>query len=173
MLWLKLKMCTMHALTFEPIHRVFFGVKKDFVGFIKSGMGENVTHLPVATAEEMIQRVDASGSSTQCVGLVLGPEKFAIVEFSRPTSNLAVGTIQPELDRFLKENGAEKVDYVHGADVTLRLGSLPGNLGIYLPGMKKTDLFKTVILDGALPRKTFSMGEAHEKRFYMEARKIT
>jgi hypothetical protein len=57
--------------------------------------------------------------------------------------------------------------------VTLRLGSLPGNLGIYLPGMKKTDLFKTVILDGALPRKTFSMGEAHEKRFYLEARKIT
>jgi hypothetical protein len=76
------------------------------------------------------------------------------------------------LDLILKEGGAEKMDYVHGAEITLRLGSQPGNLGIYLPGMKKTDLFKTVILDGALPRKTFSMGEAHEKRFYMEARKI-
>jgi len=160
------------ALTFEPIHRVFFGVKKDFVGFINSGMRENVTYIPAAAAEEMIKHVDASDTANQSIGLVLGPDKFAMLEFSRPTSNLAVGTIQPELDRFLKEDGAEKVDYVHGADVTLRLGSLPGNLGIYLPGMKKTDLFKTVILDGALPRKTFSMGEAHEKRFYMEARKI-
>ena len=69
--------------------------------------------------------------------------------------------------------GAEKIDYVHGGDVTVRLGSQPGNVGIYLPGMEKGDLFKTVILDGALPRKTFSMGEAAEKRFYMEARQIT
>jgi hypothetical protein len=55
----------------------------------------------------------------------------------------------------------------------VKLGSLPGNAGFYLPGMSKSDLFKTVILDGALPRKTFSMGEAREKRFYMEARKIS
>ena len=68
--------------------------------------------------------------------------------------------------------GAEKIDYVHGGDVTVRLGSQPGNAGVYLPGMAKGDLFKTVILDGALPRKTFSMGEAADKRFYMEARQI-
>jgi hypothetical protein len=53
-----------------------------------------------------------------------------------------------------------------------RLGSQSGNVGFYLPCMDKNDLFKTVILDGALPRKTFSMGEAFEKRFYMESRKI-
>jgi hypothetical protein len=52
------------------------------------------------------------------------------------------------------------------------LGSQPGNLGFYLPGISKADFFKTVIVDGALPRKTFSMGEAREKRFYMEARRI-
>jgi len=52
------------------------------------------------------------------------------------------------------------------------LGAQPGNIGFYLPTMDKSDLFKTVILDGVLPRKTFSMGEAHEKRFYMESRKI-
>jgi hypothetical protein len=57
--------------------------------------------------------------------------------------------------------------------VVTQLGAQPGNLGFYLPGMPKSDLFKTVILDGVLPRKTFSMGEALEKRFYMEARKIT
>jgi hypothetical protein len=55
----------------------------------------------------------------------------------------------------------------------VRLGLQAGNAGIYLPGMSKSDLFKTVILDGALPRKTFSMGEAREKRFYVEARKIS
>jgi len=54
----------------------------------------------------------------------------------------------------------------------VRLGRQPGNLGFYLPAMPKSDLFKTVILDGVLPRKTFSMGEAKEKRFYMECRQI-
>ena len=80
-----------------------------------------------------------------------------------PSSNLPVGTLQSFLDVFLKEDGAEKIDYVHGEDVTVKLGSQPGNAGFYLPGMSKSDLFKTVILDGALPRKTFSMGEDARK----------
>jgi hypothetical protein len=57
--------------------------------------------------------------------------------------------------------------------VVAELGAESGNLSFFLPAMPKTDLFKTVILDGALPRKTFSLGEAREKRFYMECRKIT
>jgi hypothetical protein len=86
---------------------------------------------------------------------------------------LPVGTLQAFLDAFMKDGGAEKIDYVHGEEVVCRLGAQPGNAGFYVPGMSKSDLFKTVILDGALPRKTFSMGEAKEKRFYMEARKIS
>jgi hypothetical protein len=93
-------------------------------------------------------------------------------QITRPTSNLPVGTIQPYLDQLMKSAGAEKLDYVHGGEVVQRLGSQPGNSAFYLPAMSKSALFKTVILDGALPRKTFSMGEAREKRFYMEARKI-
>ena len=77
------------------------------------------------------------------------------------------------LDAFLKDGGAEKIDYVHGEDVVERLALQPGNAGFYLAGMQKSELFKTVILDGALPRKTFSMGEAREKRFYLDARKIS
>jgi hypothetical protein len=95
-----------------------------------------------------------------------------VIEIAHPTSNLPVGTIQAFLDPFTKDGGADKIDYVHGSEVVIRLGSQPGNAGFYLPGMQKSDLFKTVILDGALPRKTFSMCEAREKRFYMEARKI-
>ena len=59
-----------------------------------------------------------------------------------------------------------------GEQVVFKLTESPENAGIFLPHMRKSDLFKTVILDGALPRKTFSMGEAHEKRFYVESRRI-
>jgi len=120
----------------------------------------------------MVKAVDNASGEKQLIGLVGGGKQFGVVEISNPSSNLPVGTIQAFLDPFVKNGGAEKIDYVHGQDVTVRLGLQPGNAGIYLPGMSKSELFKTVILDGALPRKTFSMGEAREKRFYMEARKI-
>ena len=165
------------ALEFEPIHRVLFDLKQDFFAALKNAFGDNVTYLPVASAEEMINRVDAAHghASVHSIGIVGGGpgQTFGVAKIAHPASNLPVGTIQTFLDAFLKAGGAEKIDYVHGHDVTVRLGSQPGNVGIYLPGMEKGDLFKTVILDGALPRKTFSMGEAADKRFYMEARQIT
>jgi uncharacterized protein (DUF1015 family) len=160
------------ALEFKPIHRVLFGVKQDFRARLESAFSGDVYFTKLSDADEMTKQVDIGNSLNQKIGLVLGKGEFSLVEFSHPSSNLAVGTIQPFLDTFIMEGGAEKIDYVHGVDVTVRLGSQSGNLGIYLPGMHKNELFKTVILDGALPRKTFSMGEAHEKRFYMEARKI-
>jgi hypothetical protein len=82
-----------------------------------------------------------------------------------------VGTLQSFLDKYLEEKGG-KIDYIHGEDVTERLASQPNAIGFILPAMGKDQLFPTVIFDGALPRKTFSMGEAHDKRFYLEARKI-
>ena len=97
---------------------------------------------------------------------------FEHIEIKQPDCNLPVGSLQAFLDAYLKENRQVKIDYVHGSDVLKRLATQPGNAGFYLPAMDKKELFKTVILDGALPRKTFSMGEAHEKRFYMECRKI-
>ena len=84
---------------------------------------------------------------------------------------LAVGTLQDAIDAYLKERGGE-VDYIHGEDVTRQLGTKPGNMGFLLPAMGKEELFKTVMADGVLPRKTFSMGHAQDKRYYMEARKI-
>ena len=160
------------GLEFEPIHRVLFGLKKDLFAELEKTFGANFTYKPVASAEEMVKAVDHAKGEKQAIGLVGGGKQFGVIEIANPSSNLPVGTIQPFIDAFLKNGGAEKVDYVHGEDVTVKLGSQPGNAGFYLPGMSKSDLFKTVILDGALPRKTFSMGEAHEKRFYMEARKI-
>jgi hypothetical protein len=75
------------------------------------------------------------------------------------------------LDEYLS-NHEGKIDYVHGDDVTRNLGSKENSCGILFDAMSKNDLFKTVILDGALPRKTFSMGHANDKRFYLEARRI-
>jgi hypothetical protein len=161
------------GLEFEPIHRVLFGLKKDLFAELEKTFGANLTYKPVASAEEMVKVVDSAQGEKQVIGLVGGGKGFGVIKIANPSSNLPVGTIQSFLDAFLKDGGAEKIDYVHGEDVTVKLGSQPNNAGFYLPGMSKSDLFKTVILDGALPRKTFSMGEAHEKRFYMEARKIS
>ena len=161
------------GLEFEPIHRVLFGLKKSLFASLQSVFDKNFEYTPVASADEMVKAVDQAHGEKQAVGLVIGGKGFGVLEIAHPTSNLPVGTIQSFLDPYMKDGGAEKIDYVHGKDVLVKLGSQPNNAGFYLPGMSKSDLFKTVILDGALPRKTFSMGEAREKRFYMEARKIS
>jgi hypothetical protein len=162
------------GLEFEPIHRVLFGLKKDIYPAMQEHFGSNISLTQVADAQAMIKRVDHAKGSKQIIGIVRGggQASFGVVEITNSTSNLPVGTLQAFLDVFLKEGGADKVDYVHGEEVVRKLGAQAGNAGFYVPGMDKSDLFKTVILDGALPRKTFSMGEAKEKRFYMEARKI-
>ena len=82
-----------------------------------------------------------------------------------------MGTLQAFLDDYVKDHGGE-VDYIHGDEVTDELGAKPGNIGFKLPAMGKEQLFKTVMADGVLPRKTFSMGHAQDKRYYVEARRI-
>ena len=144
------------SLEFEPIHRVCFDVDadelmKDFLAAYPGahyGEGEGHTITYVFDTE---------------VGKITIP---------KPTAQLPVGTLQDFLDQWMQTHSG-RIDYVHGDDVTWELGRKPGNIGFLLPAMGKDELFKTVIFDGALPRKTFSMGEAHDKRFYLEARKIT
>jgi hypothetical protein len=160
------------GLLFEPIHRVLFEVKQDWQAALMETFGDRVTIQKVDSPEAMIAGVKQQAGGEQSFGAV-SSEGAWVVSVRQPPSNLAVGTLQSFLDPWVKAGGAGQIDYVHGDDVVVNLGRQPDNLGFYLPGMDKGDLFKTVILDGSLPRKTFSMGEAHEKRFYMEARKIT
>jgi hypothetical protein len=162
------------GLQFEPIHRVLFNLKGNLVDALRADFGGDVEYVALPAADEMVRQVDDAQGSRQIVGLVQGgaADKYGVLEFKRPKSSLAVGTVQDFLDGFLQRGGAEKIDYVHGGGVLQELGTHAGNAGFYLPHMQKSSLFKTVILDGALPRKTFSMGEAREKRFYMEARAI-
>jgi hypothetical protein len=162
------------GLDFAPIHRVLFGITEDLAAAMQSHFGADGALRSCPSAQAMLKAVDSVDSRKQVIGLVRaeGSTRFSLLEIANPTSNLAVGTLQVFLDEFLKRGGATRIDYVHGSDVVERLGAQPGNAGFYLPRMSKSSLFKTVILDGALPRKTFSMGEAREKRFYMEARRI-
>ncbi|WP_297870360.1 DUF1015 domain-containing protein [uncultured Oscillibacter sp.] len=143
------------ALQFEPIHRVVFGVDpakmleafKAYYPGAHEGQGEGHT----------IAYTHAGGR-----GFLTVPE---------PRVQLAVGTLQAFIDSYLKEHGGE-VDYIHGDEVTDQLGSKPDSIGFKLPAMGKEQLFKTVMADGVLPRKTFSMGHAQDKRYYVEARAI-
>lgn len=141
------------SLEFEPIHRVLFDIDTDdfmrelnkYYDINKTKMGQKI-HI-------ITKDID---------------DDFYI---DNPKSNLAVGSIQLFIDEYLG-NHKGRVDYIHGDDVTRSLGKKENNIGILLPKMEKNDLFKTVILDGALPRKTFSMGHSYDKRYYLEARKI-
>jgi hypothetical protein len=159
------------ALEFEPIHRLLFGLKQELLAEMQAFWSDRLIITPVDTAEAMVTAVDEAEAAGHLVGWV-DSEGYKLIEIRKPEDNLPVGTLQHFLDAFLEKGGAEKIDYVHGTEVLFDKGQLAANAGFYVPGMDKSELFKTVILDGALPRKTFSMGEAREKRFYMECRKI-
>ena len=143
------------SLEFEPIHRVCFDVDPDEL------MKDLLAAYPGA------HYGDGDGHT---ITYVFDTEVGKIT-IPKPTAQLPVGTLQEFLDQWMQTHSG-RIDYVHGDDVTWELGRKPGNIGFLLPAMGKDELFKTVIFDGALPRKTFSMGEAHDKRFYLEARKI-
>ena len=159
------------ALEFEPIHRLIFKVNKDIFEAFQDFWGDEVQIKDLPSKEVMIEIVDDAVEPWHQIGMIT-PDGYKLVEVHEPEDNLPVGTLQNFLDTFMENGGAEDIDYVHGTKVLIEKGSKPGNTGFYVPGMDKSDLFKTVILDGALPRKTFSMGEAKEKRFYMECRRI-
>ena len=162
------------ALVFEPIHRVLFDLapERNLIGDMERYYRGRFRLAECQTPEEIMAMVDRQKGSPHRIGLVT-PTQFGVIEVFEPGSNLPVGTLQNFLDGFMEEKGAREIDYVHGTEPVLRLGKKSGGAAFYLPAMEKSELFKTVILDGALPRKTFSMGEASEKRFYMEARKLT
>lgn len=159
------------GLVFEPIHRLIFGVHKDIKKAFQESFGDQVSFSVCSSQSELLKQTALSDSKTHCLGMVT-ESGYELVKISHSNMNLPVGTLQVFLDKWLSDGGADSIDYIHGHEVVFRLGQQPGNIGFIVPAMVKGDLFKTVILDGALPRKAFSMGEAHEKRFYFECRKI-
>lgn len=139
------------AIGFEPIHRVVFGVQPD----------------------DLLRFLREAGEATdgQKATYVTASERGEL-RFAHPTSNLTVGTLQNLLDAYLAAHPEAEVDYIHGEEVVESLVRRPDAVGFLLPPMLKEELFPTVEKDGALPRKTFSMGHAQDKRYYLEAREI-
>jgi len=157
------------GLQFEPIHRVLFGVKvEELPAALERFYQSRGAVCRISPAAEL----PTPQNGAQVIKLITESGGGAI-EIINPPHNLAVGSLQLFIDEFLKSRPEAAVDYIHGEAAVRELGTRPGNAGFYLPPLAKSDLFKTVILDGVLPRKTFSMGEADEKRYYMECRRLS
>ena len=141
------------ALQFESINRVLFDI--DTFDFIK----------------ELNKFYDINEYENGQKFELLTKDIDEILYISDPKCPDIVGSIQTFIDYYLsKHNG--RVDYVHGIDTTVDLGEQENNLSIILDPMSKDDLFESIILDGSLPRKTFSMGHPYDKRYYLESRKL-
>lgn len=138
------------AQVFEPIHRVI--TKCDPHALLAALKAE-------ACAEEGFE-----------VKWYIGAENGTVC-LDKAKSQLAVGVLQGFLDAYLKENEGE-IDYIHDDDALIALAQQENSIGFLLPAMEKSQLFRGVIADGILPRKTFSMGHSREKRYYLEGRKI-
>lgn len=144
------------ALKFEPIHRIVSGVNTDDL------LESLKNNLNLSQTEKSAQKF-----------YFVKNKKKTLYYIHKELSNLTVGSVQIVLDNYLKEHENSKIDYIHEEETVLRLSENNDTAGILFEGMDKSDLFPTVIKDGALPRKTFSMGHSNDKRYYVESRKLT
>lgn len=154
------------SLIIEPIHRVLFGVDvDDLLAALVAFFHAQGCHAYLSAAET-VRAKDAHSFPFRAA------ERHGTLLVEQPKWAIPVATLQTALDTYLAEHSNVKIDYIHGADVARDLGKQAGNTAFLLPNIAKNDLFRGVVFDGVLPRKTFSMGEAHEKRYYMEVKSI-
>ena len=170
------------GLTFEPIHRVLFNVKpQDLLTTLAEKLNGTVTDFD--TAETLENNVKNSVANFGFTYTEDGIQKYKCL--STNITELAVSKLQPVLDDFIKnapnqhicdDNGCRlarpEIDYIHGSAEVFRLGKQENAISILLPPVEKDSFFQTISKTGPLPRKSFSMGEADEKRFYLECRKL-
>ena len=165
------------GLTFEPIHRVIFNIDAGaLIKALADALGGTVSEVAGQAELESAVRASSADFGFDYVDEG-GAQKFVLLR--TPIKELAVSRLQPEIDKFLKEAGSgtaggatPEIDYIHGTEEVLGLGKKPGAVGILLPPIAKDSFFETINGRGPLPRKSFSMGEADEKRFYLECRRL-
>jgi hypothetical protein len=151
------EICNLHeeSLVFEPIYRLIENVDvtalaEDFKKFSESQNGR----FPAQTFDMILE-----GNNVEVV-------------IEHPEYTLPVASLQHFLDEWIKTRPEAVLDYIHGEETVCRLASKENTAGFVFEGMSKSSLFLAVEADGTLPRKTFSMGHAADKRFYIECRKI-
>ena len=145
------------ALVFEPIYRVVFGADRADLMAAMADFAAKQTAGETQTVEVVYKNTD------------ICKETFT---FAHGAHSLTVGTLQIFLDEYVKTHEGVEVDYIHDEESLLALSAREGAVGFLFDGMSKAELFSAVEKDGALPRKTFSMGRAREKRYYLECRAI-
>lgn len=151
------EICNLHeeSLVFEPIYRLI----------------ENIDVMKLADAFEKFAASQNGRFPKQTFDMILEGNNVEVV-IEHPEYTLPVASLQHFLDEWLKENDRAVIDYIHGEDTLCRLAARDACAGFVFEGMSKSDLFPAVEADGTLPRKTFSMGHAADKRYYIECRKI-
>ena len=166
------------ALEFEPIHRILTGVDpEELLERLRTECGARDVESECApgdgkSEDEADRTEQASGATgrTHRIEWYSG-DRSGVVYLDAGKSSLAAGVLQPFLDSYLKTAGGE-IDYIHGDDVLKKLAGQKQSIGFLLPAMEKGQLFRGVMQDGVLPRKTFSMGHACDKRYYLEGRRL-
>lgn len=138
------------ALEFEPIYRVLFNCE------------------PRKVIDEMKKAFESGNTVIKC----FYGGKTEEIDVKIPDGKITVGALQDFIDRLIEKEPTVKVDYIHGEDEVEKLSSEQGRIGFVFEGIGKDTLFGSVCETGALPRKTFSMGTAYDKRYYLECRKI-
>ncbi len=143
------------ALFFEPIHRVLFNVDMNDIcqGFIDA---LNKQNIPYSEGNDII---------------FIDGQNERHLQLCNEDGRIPLDILQNYLDKYLESHKESSIDYVHGEDAVRALAS-QNNTGILLGSIDKDTLFPAIAAGGVLPRKTFSMGEAYEKRYYVECRKI-
>lgn len=160
------------GLVFEPIHRLVFDVEPEqLLADMQTHFSGNCTIQRCDSEADMKAEAESAHAENTHIVPFNDANGYGYIQIDNPTYTLELATLESFLNDYLERVGG-KVDFIHGDEVMHELGVKEGNMGFFFPPISKNSLFKTIIFDGVLPRKTFSMGEADEKRFYLEARKI-
>ena len=162
------------GLVFEPIHRVIYDVDPQNL------LREIEAHCAGLGFSRQVFAARDEWDAACREALVLpghhipyiGGAERGLLSIARPDAKLAVASLQVFLDRYLALEPLSRLDYIHGEAVVEKLAVGPKSIGFLLPPMDKHELFASIVADGATPRKTFSLGEAEEKRYYLECRQL-
>ncbi len=164
------------GIVFKPIHRVVFNVNikrmfSEMANFFEKGTRGQVP------CPSFSKRGTRNLSPCPLTNLHIIPfvtkKGQGYVAIENPRHTLEVGTLESFLDKYQTIETKSRIDYIHGDDTVYELvKNSEDAIGFFLPVMDKNVFFKTIFLNGVLPKKTFSMGEAQEKRYYLECRKI-
>ncbi len=152
------------GVVFHPIHRVLFDVDGDHLfQFLTNQLGTE--------AEYGAPEAEPFREGTHTLGFILGNKRGKLRFFSEG-SKLTVELLQEVLDLYLEQHQDVSIDYIHGEDSVTELCLKDSNMGFILPPVDKGVFFSRILAEQVYPRKTFSIGEAVEKRYYLEARKL-